>query len=820
MALGTGVHNLSLVVRAHNRASRALASVNRDLAAVDKVRKTVQTGLSTMGRVGALAIKSFAVAVALALGGSIFAFSKFDAAMTKSLAIAEDVSPQMEKALADAARGVAKETVFSANQAAEAYFSLFSAGQTAEQAMGNLPTVAKFAQAGLFDLSVATELLVTSQNALGLAFEDPIKNAEQMTRVADVLAAADKNAVGTIEEFADALTNRAAAAMRTYGIEVEEGVAVLAAWATQGLKGRTAGEAFAIVVRDLQKAALKEADAWREANAAVFDSKGNLRDMADIVSDLENAMEGLTDAQKKQLLSDLGFQERSQQRLLQLLGTSDAIREFEATFVKAGGTVEEISNKQLQTATKQLGLLKNAIVDIFIGAGQEFDESFTTMVGGIREFVNVHAEDWIDAVGRAFDVTLEWGRHLRAAYFYLRNVDRGLDPTIDKLMEFSEPLALIVGWIEKVIRFWNDLRKPIRDAIGEWATMLPWIFLIAGALKLIGIVLAVVASPAAIIAGIIAGLVVLFRHLWENSAEFRDAMGEIATFFKNEVVPFLEEAWARIQEAAAIFMEWFQSEMLPDLIEIWEQIKDTFVAAWEFIRALWDAVVAALTDIWEMFGEDIINAVKRHWEVISGIVQGAFQIIEGIFQVFTGLLKGDWGKLWEGIKNIFKGLWSVIRSLIASSVNTLVTFFSIAWTGIKETWRDLWEGFKDVVRGPLNWVLDKLEGFVNKAIDTLNGLISTVNKIPGVNIGRLGRISIPRLAVGGDVIRSGLALVGENGPELLKLGQGAQVAPLGSTRHPMAAGAGIQVEQIIFQGTPQSMLQDWRNYTRLALRGL
>lgn len=864
MALGTGVHNLSLVVRAHNRASRGLASVGRDLDLLHKTRHKVQQGFATMASVGLFALKALAVGAAVAIAGAIVAFSKFDAAMTESLAIVAEVSPEIRTQLENVARSVAKTTKFSATEAAVAYYELLSAGFDVAQAMKALPVVAEFAQAGLFDLKRATELLVTSQKALGLSFKDPNKNMKEQQRIADVLTEANNLAVGEIEDFAEALTNRAAAAMKIYGIEVEEGVAVLAAWAEQGLKGKTAGEAFAIVTRDLQKAALKEADAWRDVNAAVFDGQGNLRNIADIIGDLEAAFVGLSDAQKKQLLSDLGFQERSQARLLQLIGTSDAIRDFEKAFMSASGTTAEVAAKQLDTAIAQLGLLKSSIVDIFIGAGKEADAGFVDVIKRIRAFVDSHAPALIEGAGRFADGVAEFATNvarLRSHFLLLINTGKSQPLFIG----FSDNAKKIVGWIDKIIEGWQKLSKPVQDSIGDWAKLIPWIFLGAGALKAVAVVLALIGGPATIVAGIIAGLIILFKHLWENNEEFREGIMNLVDEFKQNVVPVLQEGWQIIQTAVASVLEWFNSDALPFLIELWEQIKQTFAAAWQFIVDLFTVVSELVSIIWENWGETILGFISTIWEMIKGVILGAWQIIEGIFKVFSGILTMNWEKVWEGILDILRGAWEIIWNVIKGAWNLIWGFLKGAWEVVTEVWSGLWNGLKGIVstawniftgwiegiwntftgwwsdsweslksavgdifsdlgsvlKAPFNAVISIVENLINTAIGGLNSLISVANKVPGVNISSVGNVSLPRLALGGEALRQGLALVGERGPEIIRLAKGAQVIPLNASNQAgVDVGPAMHVENVNFYGTPQQMLEDYRRETKLALRGL
>ena len=58
----------------------------------------------------------------------------------------------------------------------------------------------------------------------------------QMSRVSDVLVRANTLANATVQQFSTALTSKAGAALKSFNKDVEEGVAVLAAMADQGIK--------------------------------------------------------------------------------------------------------------------------------------------------------------------------------------------------------------------------------------------------------------------------------------------------------------------------------------------------------------------------------------------------------------------------------------------------------------------------------------------------------------------------------------------------------------------------------------------------------
>lgn len=350
--------------------------------------KDAEGALKKFGMAATAAAKTAVVAVGAITALSIREFAKFDAALNKSIAIMGDVSDAMRTDMSDAAREVAKATTFSAEQAAESFFFLASAGLDAAASVKAMPTVAKFAQAGMFDMALATDLLTDAQSALGLTIrDDAVKNMENMVRVSDVLVKANTLANATVQQFSEALTNKAGAALKIVNKDIEEGVAVLAAFADQGIKGADAGTKFGIVMRDLQTKALANAGAFAAMNIAVFDAEGNMNNLGDIVGDVERALDGMSDAQAKATLLNLGFADKSVSALQALLGSSEAIKQYETDLRNAAGTTQEVSEKQLDTLIAQFDLLKSSVADVALEIGQGFEPALMTLAEDLRELV-------------------------------------------------------------------------------------------------------------------------------------------------------------------------------------------------------------------------------------------------------------------------------------------------------------------------------------------------------------------------------------------------------------------------------------------------
>lgn len=372
---------LQILINAVDNASPVLGRIAG--SAQDKLGKAVRRG----AMVGSAAMAGFAVA-------SVKMAGDFDAAMTQSLAIMGDVSDAMRKDMADAAREMALVTTFSAKEAADAYYFLASAGMDAQQSMEALPVVAQFAQAGMFDLAKATDLLTDAQSALGLASEDTAENMKNMTYVGDILVKMAQKANASVEQFAISLTQKGASALKGASKSLEEGAGMLAYWADQGLKAEAAGNALAGTLQMLPKIAMTNADAFAAYGVEIFDANDKMKSFADIAKEFAPILEEMTDAQRAQAFEQMGINRLLADTILKMKGGSEAIREYTEDAYDAASATKEVAEKQLQTFNAQLSLLKSALEDVQIEIGNELLPKLTKLVTTIREGIIPAFKEW------------------------------------------------------------------------------------------------------------------------------------------------------------------------------------------------------------------------------------------------------------------------------------------------------------------------------------------------------------------------------------------------------------------------------------------
>ena len=399
---------LALIITARNRAKGALSGVSRDLQKVEAQTGRTGKAFGALKKVGNAAMLGLGVAAAGFVVKGISDFISFEDKMTQSLAIMGDAAQGWRGEMEEAARAVGLTTTFSAEQAAESFFFLASAGLDAEQSIAALPQVAAFAQAGMFDMALATDLLTDAQSALGLTSKDTEENMTNMGRVSDGLVKANTLANASVQQFSEALTNKAGAAIKIVNKDLEEGVAVLAAFADQGIKGSEAGTAFNIVMRELQTKAIKNTEAFKDFNIEVFDQQGKMANLGDIIGDLEGALEGMSDEQKKSTLATLGFNDKAVIFIQTLIGTSEKIKQYEEDLRSAGGMTQDVADKQLESAKAQFGLLGAAITDVGIDLGATLVPGMLSLAQNALPVVIEGIKNFIEGI----TVLVEWFKSL------------------------------------------------------------------------------------------------------------------------------------------------------------------------------------------------------------------------------------------------------------------------------------------------------------------------------------------------------------------------------------------------------------------------
>lgn len=150
-------------------------------------------------------------------------------------------------------------------------------------------------------------------------------------------------------------------------------------------------------------------------------------------------------------------------------------------------------------------------------------------------------------------------------------------------------------------------------------------------------------------------------------------------------------------------------------------------------------LVSKVTDIWnkmkstaiEIFSNIKIAITSKVTEIknsISQKFQDAYNSIKNIFSNIGNFFDGIWGR----VKNSFSNLGTSIGNAIGGAV-----------------------------KSGINGVISLVERTINSAIRMINNGISMINMIPGVHVGTMNTLSLPRLAKGGVLTEATTVIAGE-----------------------------------------------------------
>lgn len=215
-----------------------------------------------------------------------------------------------------------------------------------------------------------------------------------------------------------------------------------------------------------------------------------------------------------------------------------------------------------------------------------------------------------------------------------------------------------------------------------------------------------------------------------TSESFRKKWGELKDWFKTNVAPVFTkdywlEKWNSIKDGAN---------------EMWENFKNSEFA--KFFNELKDKAVS-LTATFKEKGADIRKNVTSAW----GKVKTKAATLTSKFKEKGATIRKNVTSAWKSIKTKASTLTAKFKE--SGARKTLLN----AWNTFKTKKSTITVAFKDAFTSAIKraW---------NGLVKAINSAIGKINKIPGVNIGKL-----PYLATGGIATRATTAVIGEAGSE-------------------------------------------------------
>lgn len=574
--------------------------------------------------------------------------------------------------LSKLAKKMGAETAFSASECAEALNYLALAGYDTEQMCNTLPTVLNLAAAGDIALADASDMVTDAMSALGMGVDEAETMVDQMAKTASTTNT-------SVAQLGEGILTIGATAKSIKGGTAELNTA-LGILANNGIKGAEGGTHLRNIILSLQNPTDKAAAQMEALGISVYDSEGNMRSMNDILGDLNKSMDGMTSAEKSNIIGTI-FNKTDLSSVNALLAnTGSTWDSLQKSITESGGAAQQMADTQLDNLQGQITILKSALEGLAISFGELLMPAIKQIVGWVQKFV-----DWLNGLSEGTKKTVV---------------------TIALLAAALGPVLIVIG---KVI-----------SAVGTIMTVVPKIAGVINTVKgaFAALNTTMLANPIVLIIAAIAALVAAFIYLWNNCDGFRQ---------------FWIDLWENVKQVAITvwnaIKEFFS--------QVWEAIKTIFSTVFEVIKTL----VTTYFNLYKTIIQTVFNVIKTVittiWEAIKGVFTTVFNVIKTLVTTYFNIYKTIIQTVLTIIQTVITTVWNTIKTVIITVLNAIKTIFSTVWNAIKTIISAVVSGIKGLITGDFTAVKNSITTIMNTIKSTITTIWNTIRSTVSTVLGAI-----------------------------------------------------------------------------------
>ena len=654
------------------------ATAVQKIAATGEKFKTVGDNISSAGQ-KLLPVTAGVTALGTA---SVTTAANFESSMSQvqaTMGITKDAmstvngqSVNTMDTLSKLAKKMGAETAFSASECAEALNYLALAGYDTQQMCDTLPTVLNLAAAGDIALADASDMVTDAMSALGMGVDEAETMVDQMAKTASTTNT-------SVAQLGEGILTIGATAKSIKGGTAELNTA-LGILANNGIKGAEGGTHLRNIILSLQNPTDKAAAQMEALGLSVYDSEGNMRSMNDILGDLNKSMDGMTSAEKSNIISTI-FNKTDLSSVNALLAnTGETWDSLQKSITDSGGAAQQMADTQLDNLQGQITILKSALEGLAISFGELLMPAIKQIVGWVQKFV-----DWLNGLSEGTKKTVVTIALLAAAF---------------------GPVLIVIG---KVI-----------SAVGTIMTVVPKIAGVINTVKgaFAALNATMLANPIVLIIAAIAALVAAFIYLWNNCDGFRQ---------------FWIDLWENVKQVAITvwnaIKEFFS--------QVWEAIKTIFSTVFEVIKTL----VTTYFNLYKTIIETVFNVIKTVittiWEAIKGVFTTVFNVIKTLVTTYFNIYKTIIQTVLTVIQTVITTVWNTIKTVITTVLNAIKTIFSTVWNAIKTIISAVISGIKGLITGNFTAVKNSITTIMNTIKSTISPIWNTIKSTVSTVLGAI-----------------------------------------------------------------------------------
>lgn len=447
--------------------------------------------------------------------------------------------------------------------------------------------------------------------------------------------------------------------------------------------------------------------------------------------------------------------------------------------------IERIVTDNMPGIASSLSNSLSAIAPVFESAEQAINDMSDSLSRVYDNYIRPTIESSTKAISSIISLFVKgWNNYIqpiieKLGQGFSDTIDKHISPMIKKILEMAESF-------QEMSQVINTYVGPTIGFIVEQLTRV-----LAPAIEYIGEVWRVLSNT---ISDVLGGI-----------ADFLKGVFDIITGILTGDMSKIFDGFTETGDAIMNILSALLTALLDLTVAVLKVIWDTIVA---IFQGIWDGIVAIFTPLGEWFAErwnDITTVLADVAKWFGDMFQKAWNALTNVFSSIGTWFGERWNDVTTSLSNVATWFGNIFRSAfdaVKNAFSSIGSFFSGVWSTVKSIFVNAGQMVGSAVGGAfksaVNAVLGTIENVVNGFIGMINGVIGLINKIPGVSLGSVGYVSLPRLARGGIVDSPTVAMIGEAGKEV--------VMPLENTGFLQTMGriVGGAVVNALGGGLPQS----------------
>ncbi|MPQ37167.1 phage tail tape measure protein [Lactobacillus plantarum] len=383
------------LVLSAGKLQKSVGALTPEMAAVADKAMAMGTKIQNAGEkissLGSKATIGFTVPIVTALGVATKAASNYQyqlADIRKEVVAqgysASQTSSIMKNLSSDTLKW-SKEFGVGTKEINDGMFELVSNGYNVKQAMGMMPELLKTMTANSDQSGESIKLTASMLEQFGQNLgsnSTVIKNGNSLMN--QMTEATHKSAM-SLDDLKE-ISGNAGAAMHAMGVKTYEFMAIAGRLKSAGIDASSVGTGLSSLMTRVGTGTGQAAKDLKKYNIQVFDSKGKMKDVFDILGQMQGAYQKMNDKQRQSFMYNVVGQENMKVGMTLMDANLDRYKSLSNEIEHSNGTVDKYNKTMRNTSQFTMAQFKSSLNALEIEFGQKFLPTLTPI---IRELKNM-----------------------------------------------------------------------------------------------------------------------------------------------------------------------------------------------------------------------------------------------------------------------------------------------------------------------------------------------------------------------------------------------------------------------------------------------